>query len=278
MAEKNPIPAGKQGRGPVGSVALALVLLTLPLACVSPSFRGYQIQAPPEGFLYDANSTQAAMVFPEREVINHGAWWRMSTDDRHASISITRFRGAVSVEDVETARDLYEALVAQSGGGEVSQLQFHRIDGREAWGWEEHRRLNGEVRAVASRTVVLYDTMAVALEFYSDMPEWMDPVRQEAALASFAYGETRILWGWVIAILAVVGGLIGGFIRHVSRTADKPLANTEYKLPSIPKGGAGEQKPTSTTQGGEGVPGSAGPPTASESNDTDPSPGRPGSP
>jgi hypothetical protein len=263
MAEKNRIPAGTQGRM-MGSAALALVLLSFPLACVSPPFRGYQIQDPPEGFLYDANSTQAAMVFPDREVVSQGAWWRMTTDDRYASISITRFRGAASIEDVEIARDLYEARVAQSGGGEVTQLQFRRIDGREAWGWEEHRRLNGEVNAVASRTVVLYDTMAVALEFYSDISEWMDPARQEAALASFAYGETRILWGWLITILLLAGGLVGGFLRHVSRTAGQPLTSTEYKLPSIPKEDAGKEGQIYPHPPGGMAPGPAGPPSGPE--------------
>ncbi|MGW8265554.1 MAG: hypothetical protein ACWGSQ_04250, partial [Longimicrobiales bacterium] len=129
MAEKNRIPAGRHGGNPPGATALLLVLLSVPAACASPAFLGYQIQDPPEGFLYDASSTQADMVFPDREVMSHGAWWRMGTDDQYASISITRFRGAATVEDVEGARDRYESQVAQSGGGEVTQLQFHRIDG-----------------------------------------------------------------------------------------------------------------------------------------------------
>lgn len=270
MAEKNWVPAGKHGRKTPGVAGLLLALLSIPVACAPPAFMGYQIQDPPEGFLYDASSTQADMVFPDREVMSHGAWWRMGTDDQYASISITRFRGAVTVEDVERVRDRYEAGVAQSGGGEVTQLQFHRIDGREAWGWEEQRRLDGELSAVASRTVVLYDTMAIVLEFYSDMPEWMDPSRQEAALASFAYGEPRILWGWLFVLLVLVAGLVGGFIRRISRTADRPLANTEYKLPSIPRGEPGTEPPISPPPGRSGMPGPDRPASGPEPGGHDP--------
>ena len=251
MAEKSSIPLRRQGLNRIGSAALALVLLSVPLACVTPPFRGYQIQDPPEGFLYDANSSQAAILFPEREVIAHGAWWRLTTDDRNASIAITRFRGVATVEEVERARDRYAAAVDRSGGGEVTQLQFLRIDGREAWGWEEHRLHNGEPSAVAYRTVVLYDTMAIALEFFSDIPEWMDAPRQEAVLATFALGETRILWGWVIAILVLAGGLFGGFIRHVTKNADKPLTITEYQLPSIPRDEPEPDKPLPPGGGGD---------------------------
>lgn len=250
MAEMPPPPLGRQGRNRHGSAALALLLLSIPLACASPSFRGYQIQDPPEGFLFDASSTQATILFPDREVMSHGAWWRMSTDDRSSSISITRFRGAATVEDVEVARNRFAAALADTDGGEVTQLQFLRIDGREAWGWEEHGHLSGEIRTVAYRTVVLYDTMAIALEFVSDMPEWLDPARQKATLTSFALGETRILWGWITAILLLFGGVIAGFLRHVSKNADKPLTTTEYQLPSIIKEGPVEEADTPLHGGG----------------------------
>jgi hypothetical protein len=256
MPEKNPIPAGPQGSRPCGfpPVAPALFLLFLPLACVSPPFRGYQIQDPPEGFLYDANSSEAQVIFPHREILNHGAWWRMNVNDQHASIFITRFRGSATVEDVEAARDSYAAMVARSGGGEVTQLQFLRIDGREAWGWEEHRGSRGEPSAVAYRTVVLYDTMAISLEFFSDMPELMDASLQKGALASFGYGKTRILWGWVITLLLLAGVLVVGFFRRVSRSANKPLVTTDYDLPSIPKVQEGKEGPEgSSHQGGEGI-------------------------
>lgn len=270
MAEKKWIPTGQRGLKAPGAAGLLLAVLSIPVACASPAFMGYQIQDPPEGFLYDPSSTQADLVFPDREVMNHGAWWRMGDDDQYASISITRFRGAATVEDVEGARNWHEARVAQSGGGEVTQLQFRRIDGREAWGWEEKRRLEGELSAVASRTVVLYDTMAIALEFYSDMPEWMDPSRQEAVLASFAYGEPRILWGWFFVLLVLVAGLVGGFIRRVSRTADRPLADTGYKLPSIPSGEPGTAPAISPPPGGTGMPGPARPPSGPGPGGTDP--------
>jgi hypothetical protein len=224
----------------ISLVVLGFLLLSSPVACVAPPYRGYQIQDPPEGFLYDDDSSEAQVVFPDREMLSHGAWWRMSPDDQYASIFITRFRGAAGVEDVEAARSRYESAVAQSGGGEVTQLQFLRIDGREAWGWEEHRRNRGELVAVAYRTVVLYDTMAISLEFYSEMPALMDPALQKAALASFGYGKTRVLWGWLVPLVLVGGVLVVGFFRRLAGRAAGPLADTDYELPSIPRGGSEE--------------------------------------
>jgi hypothetical protein len=243
MPEKNPIPVRPQAGRPMATswVVLAFLFLSSPVACVAPPFLGYQIQDPPEGFLYDDDSSEAQVVFPDREILSHGAWWRMSPDDHYASIFITRFRGAATVEDVQAARDRYESAVATSGGGEVTQLQFLRIDGREAWGWEEHRRNRGELAAVAYRTVVLYDTMAISLEFYSDMPALMDPALQKAALASFGYGRTRVLWGWLALLLLLGGVLVVGFFRHLARRAAGPLAATDYELPSIPGTRDGEE-------------------------------------
>ncbi|MGW8265531.1 MAG: hypothetical protein ACWGSQ_04135, partial [Longimicrobiales bacterium] len=146
----------------------------------------------------------------------------------------------------------------------------HRIDGREAWGWEEHRRPDGELSAVVSRTIVFYDTMAIALEFYSDMPEWMDASRQEAALASFAYGRPRILWGWLFILFVLVAGLVGGFIRRVSRTADQPLAKTGYELPSIPRGDPGAETPISPSSGENRTPGPGRPASGPDPGGTDP--------
>jgi len=235
MATRNPVLAITPGAIRAGSRLRFLVLLSLPAACASPPFPGYQIQEPPEDFLYDASSTQDLMIFPDREVMAHSAWWRMGTDDQQASIAITRFRGAATPDDVEAARERYVQAVAISGGGEVTPLQFLRIDGREAWGWEEHRKSGGQLSSVVSRTVVLYDTMAIGLEFYSDIPEWMDPLKQKATLATFGYGQTRILWGWVILVLALAGVGLGRMGRRMAKATRSPLAPTDYELPSIPR-------------------------------------------
>jgi len=234
MATRQPVSAFKPGGIRAGSRLRFLALFSLPAACASPPFPGYQIQEPPEHFLYDASSTQDLMIFPDREVMAHSAWWRMGTDDRQASIAITRFRGAATADDVEEARERYVRAVADSGGGEVTPLQFLRIDGREAWGWEEHRQSEGQLSSVVSRTVVLYDTMAIGLEFYSDMPEWMDPLKQKATLATFAYGRTRILWGWLILFLALAGVGLGRVGKRLAKATKSTLAPTDYELPSIP--------------------------------------------
>ena len=65
------------------------------------------------------------------------------------------------------------------------------------------------------RTVVFYDTMSIALEFYSNIEEWMDPALQKEVLLSFGYGESRILWGWLLPIAAIFVLLAGGFLRNV---------------------------------------------------------------
>ena len=59
-----------------GQVALviAVTVASLP-GCSAPAIEGYQIQAPPNGFIFDANSRQGRKIFPEREVLSEGAWW-----------------------------------------------------------------------------------------------------------------------------------------------------------------------------------------------------------
>jgi hypothetical protein len=82
--------------------------------------------------------------------------------------------------------------------------------------------------------------MAMSLEFYSDMPEFMDPTLQKEALASFGYGKTRVLWEWLVPLVLLGGGLLVGFFRRLARRAAGPLAATDYELPSIPRGQPGE--------------------------------------
>ena len=219
----------------VALLGLALPLLSFLQACAAPSFRGYQVQDPPEAFLFDADASPSVVVFPDREIMGQGGWWRMSSTNQEASLYITRFRGAATIEEVEAARDRYSTQVPEFGDREVISLQFLRIDGREAWGWEEHLRNEGELLATAYRTVILYDTMVVSLEFYSEIPEWMDPTRQKAALASFGFGKTRILWGWVLGAGLLLGGLLAVSLRHLIRRGRGPLAPTEYELASVRK-------------------------------------------
>lgn len=219
-------------RGSFQGAALFLSALSLPLGCATPPFLGFQLQDPPEGFLFDPDAAQSVTVFPDREILSQGAWWRITDTERQASIYLTRFRGPATLEDVERARDRYAASLSGSAG-EASQLQFLRIDGQEAWGWEERIEAEGAPPASAFRAVVLYDTMAVSIEFHSDIPEWMDPAAQREVISSFGFGEARILWGWIVAVLVLLTVLAGAFLRNVSRKGDRPYGPSDYELASI---------------------------------------------
>ncbi len=232
MTEKGSTPT-VGGAGPRGVIAVVGLALLLSGGCSAPPFTGFQLQDPPDGFLYDPDFEQEGVIFPDREVVVHGAWWKMNPTDEHATIAITHFRGQGTIEEVEAARETFAERIAIEDGGEATQLQFLRIDGREAWGWEEHYPARGELSALAYRTVVLYDTAMVALEFHSDMEEWMDPAAQKAVLLSFGLGEVRVLWGWVIALLVLGAVAVGGFLRRVTKSADRPLVSTDYELLTI---------------------------------------------
>lgn len=219
--------------GPRRLIAVAGVVLLLSGGCSAPPYTGFQLQDPPDGFLYDPDFQQEEVLFPDREVVVHGAWWKMNPTDEHATIAVTHFRGPGTIEEVEAAREASSERIASEEGGNATQLQFLRIDGREAWGWEEHYPSGEGLSALAYRTVVLYDTAMVALEFHSDMEEWMDPAAQKTVLLSFGLGQIQVLWGWVIALLILGAVAIGGFLHRVSKTADRPLVSTDYELLTI---------------------------------------------
>lgn len=203
----------------LGSVAVVGVAVLT--GCSPPTFEGPQIQEPPEGFRYDANAEQSRNVFPDREELWQGAWFRIETvNDDHASIFLTAYRGGAGREQVEAAREAQASRYARPGRMRYGELEELRIDGRTAWGWTESQyRSDGSVAALQYKAVVPYDTVTYAVEFFSTLEPWMDVDTLRATVMTFAVGRTEVSWRGVAVtafLLALAAGWIGKKARPVS--------------------------------------------------------------
>jgi len=185
----------------------ALVSLGTVTACTNPTFEGPQIQDPPERFFFDANSTQARNVFPDRDLVRQGAWWsNISDDDENSTIFITTYRGDATADDVVAARkaqaDRYSSYLR------YGEVEFLRIDGRNAWGWLETQGREGNVSSLEFKAVIPYDTITYVVEFHSSEPRFMEPDTLRAVVGTFAIGRRE--WNLpLILLIVVVGGVLG---------------------------------------------------------------------
>ncbi|RMH12209.1 MAG: hypothetical protein D6701_13780, partial [Gemmatimonadetes bacterium] len=238
----------------LGRLASLALLLTL-AACTPPQFEGPQIQAPPEGFFYDANSSQARKVFDDREVLAEGAWLsNLADEDELSVISLTTFRGPVTRAEVEAAR---EALIARWGRPttEYGPVRTYRIDDRDAWGWLETNRFGGSLRSRELKVVVPYDSVSYAIEFYTRDPLFLEPAELEAVVGTFAVGRTEwnlpgLALGALIAlvVLALLRERLRAYVER--RTAPDPRTR-EMRLARIPTPG-GDAPPRGDAGAGAG--------------------------
>ena len=203
--------------GSLGKLSVwAAVSLGTVTACANPTFDGPQIQDPPERFFFDANSTQARNVFPGRDEISQGAWWsNISDDDENSTIFITAYRGDATADDVVAARkaqaDLYSSYLA------YGDVEFLRIDGRNAWGWLETQGRDGNVSSLEFKAVIPYDTITYVVEFHSSEPRFMDADTLRAVVGAFAIG--RRVWNVpLILLIVVVGGVLAAMVASRVRS------------------------------------------------------------
>jgi hypothetical protein len=243
----------------------ALVLCTLAAAgCEIPNFEGAQIQEPPAGFLLQDDSYQRRPRFPDREVLQHTAWIR-ATGGPYSGIYINAHPGDLTADDVSEAQ---EAAKLDSLSAEVTfgGIEAMTIDGRTAWGWSE--RLETVERGldwVAYRTVVSYDTISYAIEFYTGDPgtKLAAPDTLKTVIASFAIGETRVN----LPLVALLGGvLLLGVSVARSRAKERAARLQDINLVKIKKPGE-EEGEGRVIELGEEVPSPpSGPPAAPASS------------
>ena len=79
------------------------------------------------------------------------------------------------------------------------------IDERPAWAWLETQIYRGNVSSLEYKAVVSYDSVAYAVEFWSDQAQWMDETKLREVVASFAVGRIRI--SWPLMLVGLVGVL-----------------------------------------------------------------------
>ncbi|MCA9726403.1 MAG: hypothetical protein KC729_01890 [Candidatus Eisenbacteria bacterium] len=152
------------------------------LACSQPMRDGPRIRQVPEGFIYDANASQARSVLLDVEKADEGAWIQMTLDDEHSSIFITRYAVGLDPRDVEAA---YEAYVERYPAPGYTRLEEIEIDGRPAWGFAQTQWTGDALCAVSYCAIIPYESQTFAVEFFSDMERWLDPVSQREVVSRF---------------------------------------------------------------------------------------------
>jgi hypothetical protein len=133
------------------------------------------------------SASQARSVLLDAEKAEEGAWFRMTTADESSSIFITRYEVHMSPDDVPSAYRAYVHRYPSPGYTDLEQLE---IDGRPAWGFSETQWLDGEICAVSYRAIIPYESETFAVEFFSDIPQWLDAARQREVVSEFEVPES----------------------------------------------------------------------------------------
>lgn len=225
------------------SLLLSLGVAGSLAACNVPNFEGPQIQEPPQGFLLVPDSYQQRRLFPQHELVFHAAW--VESVDDFSTIYIDGHAGSLGLEDVVAARDASRAAATDPDVrfGEVEPL---RVDGREAWGWEE--RVETPTRGlvwVAYRAIVPYDSVTYAIEFFSGEPaiKRAAPDTLKAVISTFGIGETT----YNLPLIAVLVGLALFVVSFVRSKAQARAARLRgIQLVKLPKKKPEDQGPASS--------------------------------
>jgi hypothetical protein len=189
-------------------------LLAVCLAsCSSPRMEGPQIPNPPDGFMYDANATQARNVFPDREIARQHAWGTMS-ERTNSSIYMTEHAGPSTRDAVQAARDALE--VRYPYNTTYGPLQDLTIDGQPAWGWLETQYYKGEISSMEYKAVVTLEGTTHVIEFFSKNPKYMSEAALRELVCSFEIGRRKVSWPLVGVGVVLVALVIFG-IRRVTR-------------------------------------------------------------
>lgn len=148
--------------------------------CVQSLREGPQVPRRPDGFLYDANASAAALVFPARRKLRQFGYFRPA--EPGGSIIVTQYPGATQEHEARHERNRSAKEYAWQEYGGVEHLM---IDGRPAWGWTEIQRPSGKTLALGYTAVVSYDDVTFTVEFNTDDPALFDPIALRESVESF---------------------------------------------------------------------------------------------
>jgi hypothetical protein len=210
-----------------------LALLAL-AGCPAPAVEGYQLQAPPEGFLYAADQGgPPASSVPGLEAVGGGLWvGDITLDEPRTTVSVTRFRGPAGSEETASAREARATALNGSPHNRLGPLRTLAFaDGHTASAWTEFRHDEyGRYRSLQVTALVSYDTVAFALEIDTSVPERMREPHLDSILATFGEGRTALNW----VPLAAVGVTVGVLVALVGRRSTR-RESTDYRMARVPK-------------------------------------------
>lgn len=232
MEKKRSDTPGAQPRWEV-AVALAAVAAFWLAGCSAPAVEGYQLQAPPEGFLYTVEQGTPGSLIPGRRAAGGGLWvGDIKLGEPRTLVSVSRYRGAVAEAEVASAREARAEALKGSPHNRLGPLRTLPLaDGHTAGAWTEIRHDEyGRFRSLQVTAVVSYDTVAFALELDTSVPERMREPHLDSILASFGRGETafnRV----AVGIAVLVAGLLVAALAGRSRRR----LPTDYRFARVPK-------------------------------------------
>jgi hypothetical protein len=221
-----------QPRGARVALGAALAILTLP-GCSAPAVEGYQLQAPPEGFLYAAEQGFAGGGIPGRSPAGGGMWLGdIKLDEPRTTVLVTRYQGALAERDAATAREARAQILRGSPYNRLGPLRTLTLtDGHTGSAWTEERHDEyGRFRSLQVTAVISYDTLAFALELDTSVPERMREPHLDSILATFGLGVTAVNWVLVVVAAAAGGALLALLLRRGGRAHA-----TDYRMARIPK-------------------------------------------
>jgi hypothetical protein len=250
MAKKRWVFGNAQPLAVVSGAAALLALLAV-TGCSAPAVEGYQIQAPPEGFLYVVNQTPGAGILAPRQVVSQGMWvGDFKMDEPRSILYVTRYRGVATESEAAAVRDARVARVGPYNTIRPLRTQALPDGSGTAWSWTEERYdEQRRLRSLQVSRVLSLDTVSFSLVFDTDVPERMTEAHLEAVLATFALGRTvvhwRAIWG-AAGLLAMLAGFLGLRARRGTHTAYR-LWDREETPKSRPSESPGTSDPRGPT-------------------------------
>jgi len=229
-----------QPRGEVAALGVLLVLASS--GCTAPAVEGYQLQAPPQGFLYTAKEAPSGSMIRGRSPDGGGFWFGdIHFDEPRTTVALARYRGPLSEGDAAAARDARAQVLRGSPYNRLGPLRTLTLaDGHAATAWTEERHDEyGRFRSLQVTAVVSYDTVSFALELDTSVPERMREPHLDSILATFGLGMTEVNWA-----LVVVAGLVPALAFLLLLRRGGRAHATDYRMarvlrPAAQGGGGG---------------------------------------
>jgi hypothetical protein len=194
---------------------------------------GYQLQAPPDGFLYSAQEVPSGTLIPGRQADGGGFWFGdIHSDEPRTMVALRRYRGRLGDGDATAAREARARVLRGSPYNRLGPLRTLTLaDGHSASAWTEERHDEyGRFRSLQVTAVVSYDTVGFALELDTSVPERMREPHLDSILATFALGVTAVNW----VLVAVAGGVAAILLLLLFRRAGRRQP-TDYRMARVPK-------------------------------------------